>query len=128
MITFLETLPEDKAHRALLQAAHPDWAGDQAERVRAAFAHSEWCACALNEQDELVGTIRVVSDRVAFALIADLLVHPDFRHQGIATALLEMAQHYYQGFILYADPQSAELHPLYTKAGFETHNVWRKRC
>ncbi len=32
-----------------------------------------------------------MTDGVGFGLIADLLVHPDFRHQGIGTTLLKMA-------------------------------------
>jgi len=39
--------------------------------------------------DQLVGTITVISDGVNNAFIDDLLVHPSFRHQKIGITLLQ---------------------------------------
>lgn len=36
-----------------------------------------------------VGYVRVISDRTRFAYIADVYVHEEFRHQGIAKRMME---------------------------------------
>jgi len=47
--------------------------------------------CFLTAMDDqrLVGMGRVLSDRASDAYLQDLTVHPDYRHQGIGTRLLE---------------------------------------
>jgi GNAT superfamily N-acetyltransferase len=124
MTEFLETLPSAHDHRVLMHAAHPDWTVTHRRRVRSAFRHSDWVASAYVD-GLLAGTIRIVTDHVSFGLIADLLVHPDHRHQGIGSTLVKMAVVAHPDYYLYADPQTPELAPFYTKAGFTDHTVWR---
>lgn len=126
MTEFIESAPAARSHNQLLTATHPEWTDDHCRRVRQAFAASDWSAAAY-EDGQLVGTIRVLTDQVSFGLIADLLVHPDHRHQGLATTLLKMALAAHPGFYLYADPQSLSLKPLYERAGFTAHQIWRRR-
>ena len=126
MTEFIESAPSARAHNQLFDAAHPDWTDDHRRRVRQAFAGSTWAAAAYCD-GQLIATIRVITDQVSFGLIADLLVHPDFRHQGLATTLLKMAAVAHPDYYLYADPQSADLAPLYQAAGFTDRSVWRHR-
>jgi len=124
MTEFLETAPSARQHNPLLRAAHPDWTADHRRRVNRAFHHSCWSACAFVD-GILAGTIRVVHDDVSFGVIADLLVHPQYRHQGIASVLVRMARVAHSDFYLYADPQSEGLKPFYEQADFSVRPVWR---
>lgn len=125
MIEYLETTPAPDDHLAFLRLAHEGWDDDQRRRVIKAFAHSDWAAGAYQD-GELVGTIRLVTDRVGFALIADLLVRPDCRRQGIATALLKMADVACPDLYLYADPQNEIASALYKKIGWQETALWRR--
>lgn len=126
MTEFLALPLKPAQHRALLRAAHPDWSADQIRRVRTAFLASAYCAGAYCD-GQLVGTIRLISDGIGFGLVADLLVHPQFRRQSIATNLLRLVEVDNLGLILYADPQSDNLADLYRRAGWQSRTLWRSR-
>ena len=124
-ITYLDHPADDLAHQQLLTVAHPDWSDHHKSRVLTAFAASSFAATAWDNKT-LVGTIRVFSDNVGFAMIADLLVHPKYRRQGIGGQLLKMAQQVFATYYLYADFQDETLSNFYTTAGFSEHTVFRQ--
>lgn len=47
-----------------------------------------WYTVSAYDRDELVGFGRVLSDGVLYAMIYDLIVHPDFQNQGLGSQLL----------------------------------------
>ncbi len=47
-----------------------------------------WYTISAYDNGELVGFGRVLSDGVLYAMIYDLIVHPDFQQQGLGTLLL----------------------------------------
>lgn len=126
-ITYSEQKPNQAAHRLLLKNAHPDWPELQNERVLTAFNNSTYAASALDEDDNLIGTIRVISDNTGFALIADLLVDPKYRKQGIGSKLLRMCESNFAGLYIYADPQEVDLDHFYEKNGYTKRTLFRKR-
>ncbi len=70
--------------------------------------------------DRLVGFVDVISDGVDDALVRNLLVHPSYRSQGIAHALLEMIikrlrEDSIKTINVLFEPELTE---LYRKAGF----------
>ncbi len=72
------------------------------------------------DRDRLVGFVDVISDGVDDALIRNLLVHPNYREQGIALALLEkvinkIREDNIKTINVLFEP---ELKDLYRKAGF----------
>lgn len=123
MITYIEQAPDHDRHYQLLTKAHPDWHISRKERVINAFTKSSFAAAAYDEQ-ELVGTIRAIADGVGFVLLADLLVLPNYRQQGIATTLVNMVRAVYPDCYIYADPGSAEAHYLYQKLQFKERTVY----
>ena len=48
-----------------------------------------WYTLSAYENGELVGFGRVLSDGVLYAMIYDLIVHPDFQNQGLGSELLQ---------------------------------------
>lgn len=62
---------------------------NNSEMLKNAYQHSlKIYAAYVN--DKLVGIIRVVGDGFSVVFIQDLLVYPEFQHNGIGSALLEM--------------------------------------
>lgn len=55
--------------------------------LQKAIEQSWFIVCAYQD-NQLVGVGRVVSDGVLYAMIYDLIVHPDFQKQGIGSRLL----------------------------------------
>jgi ribosomal protein S18 acetylase RimI-like enzyme len=43
------------------------------------------------EASQLIGFVNVISDGIGDAFLVDLMVHPDFQHQGIGQALVKQA-------------------------------------
>jgi len=58
--------------------------------ARASLDHCYLTATAW-DGERAVGTLSVRSDKVNFAIIDDLVVHPDYRGRGIGTALMRSA-------------------------------------
>ena len=78
--------------------------------------------CAFNGE-RLVGYVAVVGNGVTDAYIQDVMVHPDYQHQGIGTQLMERilarleAEGLYMVSVVYGE---ATLAPFYEKFGFTT--------
>ena len=53
-----------------------------------ALAHT-WYAVSAYDGDRLVGTGRIVGDGVLHALLADVIVDPDYRRRGIGNTIVE---------------------------------------
>lgn len=73
-----------------------DEAGWSTPRERPAAAseawRNSWPALVVASDDQVVGFLRAVSDGAVTTYVAELLVDPRWRGQGIGTALLEAAQ------------------------------------
>lgn len=121
-ITYTEGPIDRTAHTLLLRSAHPKHHASWPAAVVTAFTHSGFVASAWDET-LLVGTVRIIDDGIAFALIADLLVHPNYRRHGIGTNLIRMCQHRYAHYHLYADPANAAAQVFYRAIGFKVHEV-----
>ncbi|MDE7172097.1 MAG: GNAT family N-acetyltransferase [Oscillospiraceae bacterium] len=70
---------------------------------------------------QLLGIIRVVGDGHSIVFIQDILVFPEYQHQGIGSALiskiLELYQNVYQKSLL--TDNTAKTIQFYQSAGFE---------
>ena len=58
-------------------------------RLEQAFHQSLFVMAAYDDDEELVGLIRVVGDGLTIVFIQDLLVYPHYQRQGIGRSLLE---------------------------------------
>ena len=125
MLTYFETIPNRKSHLILLNESHKDWSESRHEAALAAFINSQYVACVYDE-NILVGTVRVISDSIGFGLIADLLVHPNYRQKGIASTLLQMVEQRFKSIHLYAEAGSEEAKKLYLKRGYKVIEVFKK--
>ena len=71
----------------------------------------------------LVGYVAVVSNGVTDAYVQDLMVHPDYQHQGVGKQLMQRAldrlraEDIYMVSVIYGD---AELQTYYESLGFMT--------
>lgn len=63
----------------------PEW---QNEKFEIALHNSAW-AFTVWDKDELIGFVRVVSDKVMVASIQDLMVKENYRKQGLGKKLVE---------------------------------------
>lgn len=68
----------------------------------------------------LIGLIRIVGDNNTIIYIQDILVHPDFQHQGIGTELIKMIieKHSHVRQIVLMTDQSQKQIGFYEKNGF----------
>jgi GNAT superfamily N-acetyltransferase len=70
-------------------------------------------------QDELVGYLRVISDRARFAYLVDVIVDPGYRGQGIGQAMVRYALNHerlkavYQWLL-----RTRDAHGVYSRFGF----------
>jgi GNAT superfamily N-acetyltransferase len=92
--------------------------GVELEKVERAAAGSSLVVAAYYEGD-LVGYLRVVSDKATFAWISDVIVDPQHRGKGLATALTQFAldDPDHQGLRRWV-LATRDAHRVYEKCGF----------
>ncbi|HLN61338.1 MAG TPA: GNAT family N-acetyltransferase [Symbiobacteriaceae bacterium] len=106
-----------------------------AEQVRALYDHVGWWpertlpqiervldgapAAGAWDGDTLVGFMRIVSDGVFRAYVEDVVVHEAYRHQGIATALMNALLEEVRDVHLVSLFCKERLVPVYRSQGFE---------
>ena len=66
------------------------------EMLKAAFENSLHVLAAFNEEGILVGVLRAVGDGASILFIQDILVTPEYQHQGIGTELLQQTLEKYK--------------------------------
>jgi N-acetylglutamate synthase-like GNAT family acetyltransferase len=87
-IRYENLLPEKEEFFALFEttgwnAKYGFTVNDLAKAINSSY----FIVCAYNDA-QLVGTGRIISDGVYQTLIGDMIVHPDFQHQGIGSEIL----------------------------------------
>ena len=66
------------------------------EMLKAAFENSLHVLAAFNKEGKLVGVLRAVGDGASILFIQDILVTPEYQHQGIGTELLQQTLEKYK--------------------------------
>ena len=88
-LLFMESIPERDAYWDLFQTT--GWNEEyrfSRQELKQSLEQS-WYAVSAYSEERLVGFGRVISDGVHHALIADLIIHTDFRGRGIGSEILK---------------------------------------
>lgn len=90
------------------------------EMLKAAFENSLHVLAAFNEKGILVGVLRAVGDGASILFIQDILVIPEYQHQGIGTKLLQQTLEKYKNVyqIQLATDNSMKTISFYESNGF----------
>ena len=90
------------------------------EMLKAAFENSLHVLAAFNEEGILVGVLRAVGDGASILFIQDILVTPEYQHQGIGTELLQQTLEKYKNVyqIQLATDDSTKTVSFYESNGF----------
>lgn len=90
------------------------------EMLKAAFENSLHVLAAFNEEGILVGVLRAVGDAASILFIQDILVYPEYQHQGIGTKLLQQTLEKYKNVyqIQLATDDSKKTVSFYESNGF----------
>ena len=114
----MDAIRVDEAVR-LLRATY--WAGGRsAAQIEASMRHSDCYGVYPEDGDRLVGFARVITDQATTWYLCDVVIDPEYRHQGLGKALVGYiaARDEYarlRGFLFTRDA-----HGLYERFGFET--------
>jgi ribosomal protein S18 acetylase RimI-like enzyme len=99
-------------------SSRPMW---QDEKFQIMFENSTW-AFTVWDQENLVGMVRVVSDRVMMATIMDLIIQSEYRNKGIGKKLIELSLQKLPHGDWFAYT-SANNFDFYKKCGFEVKDI-----
>ena len=90
------------------------------EMLKAAFENSLHVLAAFTEEGILVGVLRAVGDGASILFIQDILVTPEYQHQGIGTKLLQQTLEKYKNVyqIQLATDNSMKKISFYESNGF----------
>lgn len=89
--------------------------GRSPEQLAASFRNSQVTVIAY-AGDEIIGTVRALSDGVCNAYVVDVWTWRPYRHRGVATRMMELALEQLPGQHVYLFTDSAA--DLYRKLGF----------
>ena len=88
--------------------------------LKEAYKNSLHILAALNEEGKLLGVLRAVGDGASILFIQDILVTPEYQHQGIGTKLLQQTLEKYMNVyqIQLATDDSQKTVSFYESNGF----------
>lgn len=96
------------------------------EKLQKAMQQS-YCAIYAYHEDQLIGTGRIISDGIINAYLCGLGVHPDYRGQGIGTAITQLLIEQCSNDNLHLQFFcEVELVPYYERLGFTVFAVGMK--
>ena len=90
------------------------------EMLKAAYENSLHIIGAFNNDEKLIGVLRGVGDGASILFIQDILVYPEYQHQGIGTKLLQETLEKYKNVyqIQLATDDSTKTVSFYESNGF----------
>ena len=90
------------------------------EMLEVAYKNSLHIIGAFNNDEKLIGVLRGVGDGASILFIQDILVYPEYQHQGIGTKLLQMILEKYKNVyqIQLATDDSTKTVSFYESNGF----------
>ena len=90
------------------------------EMLKAAYENSLHIIGAFNNDEKLIGVLRGVGDGASILFIQDILVYPEYQHQGIGTKLLQKTLEKYKNVyqIQLATDDSTKTVSFYESNGF----------
>lgn len=90
------------------------------EMLEVAYKNSLHIIGAFNDDEKLIGALRGVGDGASILFIQDILVYPEYQHQGIGTKLLQLSLEKYKNVyqIQLATDDSKKTVSFYESNGF----------
>ena len=90
------------------------------EMLEVAYKSSLHIIGAFNDDEKLIGVLRGVGDGASILFIQDILVYPEYQHQGIGTKLLQLSLEKYKNVyqIQLATDDSTKTVSFYESNGF----------
>ena len=99
------------------------WANNRTiEQIEESMASSFCYGLFLAEEERLVGFARVISDLATTYYLCDVIIDPEYQHQGLGKALVSHIISLPQYRKLRGILLTKDAHGLYEKYGFETVN------
>lgn len=99
------------------------WADQRpVETIRKSMCHSSCYGVRLGSGQKLVGFARVISDYATTYYLCDVVVDPDYRHQGLGTALVSYIESHPEYAGLRGILITRDAHRLYQPFGYEVLN------
>lgn len=93
-----------------------------ADQIKKSMQHSS-CYGILNDSDKkLIGFARIISDYATTYYLCDVVIDPEYRHQGLGKALISHIVSLPEYRELRGLLLTRDAHGLYGKFGFETVN------
>ena len=97
------------------------WANKRSkEQIRVSMDNSSCYGICLNNEQKLIGFARVITDHATTWYLCDVVIDPEYQHQGLGKALVSYIASLpeYKGLRGFLFTRDA--HGLYEKYGFET--------
>ena len=106
---------------ALLKQTY--WASRRSrEQIEKSIRNSSCYGVYLDEEEKLVGFARVITDHATTWYLCDVVIDPQFRHQGLGKALVSHIVSLPEYAGLRGFLMTRDAHGLYEQYGFETVN------
>lgn len=100
-----------------------NWDIHPIEKLEKCIKTSWGNVCARNDNEELIGYVRILSDGIRHAYVCSLIVHPNYRKKGIGEAIMKELLNMLKEDNLYPTlVASPSKKGYYEKLGFEVES------
>jgi len=111
---------------AMLSASY--WAGDRPRHVLELAMQHSLCFGLFHGQEQ-IGFARVITDHATFAWLCDVIIHPDYRGQGLGKWVVDCALRHPSVQVRTFGLGTRDAHGLYEQFGFKRHeNMLRRQA
>lgn len=94
--------------------------GRSPEQLKQSFENSH-AICIAYADDRIIGTVRALSDRVCNAYVVDVWTLSEYRHQGVASTMMQRVLEKFPGQHVYLFTDDAA--DFYKKLGFKEQGI-----
>ncbi|UTW60877.1 GNAT family N-acetyltransferase [bacterium SCSIO 12741] len=103
-----------------------EWQARERKDLEKATRMSSWVVV-IKDQDRIIGFGRTMDDGCYYAVLVDVMIHPDYQGQGLGTKIVKLLREKLEGYLFITLSAAPEKNGFYEKLGWRQQSsafIW----